>query len=142
MDESGFDLTIHYRIPGVPKPPLFVHSLTNLLDAVADSGLEFHCRASVTFLYPGGMDRSSIVLPIGLFRTSRSAGFDTIEGIEVARTLDGTENRQVMYISVDPTNRDLFHLATLISTQTVAKNIESGILKQAKALSQRFLEPA
>lgn len=139
LEEGGPHLhaTFIYGLSDVPPPPRSVpkpHKLLQIL-SMADEPLVLSCN--ISFLYEESAERSTIRLPISIFRTEKAGSYE-IRGLEVARTEPPELNYNIR-ISLRQ-DQSIAHDVKFGFESKARPGIEGYLLKQAKRISQEFLE--
>ena len=139
VEEEGphLHITFIYGLENVPRPPRKVSKPHRLLQimSMAEEPLTFACE--VSFLYKEGAARSTIQLPISIFRTEK-AGFHEIKGVELSRR-EPLESKYDIRISVEE-DGSLSHEVKFDYETRARPGIEGGLLKKAVQISQQFLK--
>ncbi len=135
--EPHLHITFVYGLGDVPHPPRNVPKPHRLLDILSKSEqlVTFICEAS--FLYKESASKSSIQLPIPIFRTGR-ASFNEIKGVELSRTQPAGHEYDIR-ISINP-DGSLSHNVVFNYESRVTTRIGNELLKKAIYISQQFLE--
>ncbi len=135
--EPHLHVTFSYGLENFPRPPRSVpkpNKLLQILD-IAQENIDFSCE--VSFLYKKGAEKSTIQLPIPIFRTDK-AGFHEITGVELScKEPKGSEYD--IRISVDKQGA-LEHEVTFNFESRARPRIERDFLKRAIRISQQFLK--
>lgn len=135
--EPHLHVTFVYGLEDVPNPPRNVVKPHRLLEILSKSEqlVMFICEAS--FLYKESASRSSIQLPIPIFRTDR-AGFNEIKGVELSRTQPAGHEYDIR-ISINP-DESVSHDVVFNYESRVNTRIGNELLKKAVDISQQFLK--
>jgi hypothetical protein len=139
VEEEGPHLhaTFVYGLKNIPHPPKDVLKPYRLIQilSMAEEPLIFLCEAS--FLYEDSIQKSTIQLPIPLFRTEE-AGFHEIRGVLLARTKPEEFKYEIKIEARE--NGSLIHEIAFPFTSRAKPGVESTLLKKAVAISYQFLE--
>lgn len=135
--EPHLHITFVYGLENVPQPPRSIPKPHKLLEILSKSEqvVTFICTAS--FLYMDSAARSTIQLPISIFRTD-IAGFNEIKGVELACT-QPAGNEYDIRISIKP-DESLSHDVVFNYESRGTTRIGNELLKKAVDISQRFLK--
>lgn len=131
------DTTFMYGLENIPRPPRSVPKPYRLLQimSMVEEPLTFACE--VSFLYKEGAARSTIQLPISIFRTEK-AGFHEIKGVELS-CKEPQESKYDIRISVRE-DGSMAHEVVFNFEARARPGIEANLLKKATQISQQFLE--
>lgn len=134
--EPHLHVTFAYGLDDVPRPPRTVTKPYRLLEILSKSEelMTFICEAS--FLYKESAERSSIQLPIPVFRTAR-AGFNEITGVELSHT-QPTGPEYEIRISVNQ-DKALEHEVVFNHDSRAMTRIGNELLRKAVYVSKQFL---
>ena len=135
--EPHLHVTFSYGLENFPRPPRSVPKPNKLLQVldIAQEPIDFFCE--VSFSYQKGAEKSTIQLPIPVFRTDK-AGFHEITGIELScKEPKGSEYD--IRISVDKEST-LEHEVAFNFESRARPRIEGDFLKRAMSISQQFIK--
>ena len=135
--EPHLHITFLYGLEGVPRPPRSIpkpNKLLQILD-MAQEPIDFFCE--VSFSYEKGAEKSTIQLPIPIFRTD-NAGFHEITGVELSRK-EPKGSQYDIRISVDKEGT-LDHKVMFHYESRSRSRIEGDFLKRAIHISQQFMK--
>jgi len=120
----------------VARPPRGVYKPYTLLKimSLSDKAMEFSCRAS--FIYENSATRSTIQLPIPIFRTEQF-GFQEIQGLRLSCREPG-ESSYHIEMSVEE-DGSLCHEVVFKYEGGAKPGIEAIFLKNAVRISHQFL---
>ena len=135
--EPHLHITFVYGLDDVPHPPRSVPKPHRLLDILSKSEQLVTFICEVSFLYKESASRSSIQLPIPIFRTDR-AGFNEIKGVELSCT-QPEGNEYEIRISTK-SDGSLSHDVVFNYNSKVTTRIGNELLKKAVDISQQFLK--
>ena len=135
--EPHLHITFLYGLEDFPRPPRSIPKPNKLLQVLdmAQEPIDFFCE--VSFSYQKGAEKSTIQLPIPIFRTNK-AGFHEITGVELScQEPKGSEYNINISVNKEGT---LDHEVAFHFESRARPRIEGNFLKRAISISQQFIK--